>query len=112
MYGKKQKFIIGKDGFKSSRVTLHRDIDQHAKGGGWWFWDSEKDVLYLYGKSYDFGSVSLDQIEANMDTIKRRHFKNSKVIFEPDSEKGIYDILKENMDSFRALELVSKNDYI
>ena len=108
----KQKFTIGPDGFKMGRVYFHKDLDPNAKGGGYWFWDQEQDVLYLYGTSYDFGPVNPKQVNDNLDDIMVRPFENSTVNFTPDPDVSLLKVLAKNMDTDRALELIQRNDYV
>ena len=55
-----QKFIINQDGvLKFGIVFLHRDLLQHGEscpnGGGLWKIDEKRNVVLLYGRSFDFG---------------------------------------------------------
>lgn len=112
----KQKFVITSDEFRMGRSVFHKDLirggGEDAIGGGSWYWDKERDTLYLYGESYDFGPVTKEDIEKNMSDIKRRYFKNSNVIFESNSYKTLLEILSENMCESRAKLLISQNDFI
>lgn len=111
----KQKFIITSDGFRMDRTVFHKELiigGEDAIGGGSWYWDKERDTLYLYGESNDFGPVSKEDIEKNMSDIKRRYFKNSNVIFETNSYKTLLEILSENMCESRSKLLISQNDFI
>lgn len=41
-------------------VDFHKELGQDKsliKGGGWWHWDKEKNIVYLYSSSHDFGYV-------------------------------------------------------
>lgn len=112
MSDKKQKFVITKDMcFKMGRVVYHRELDPNAKCGGFWFFDSETNTAYLYGESYDFGSFTGEIIEACMDSIKTR-FGGAEIKFETDEDIDLYDILCKDMSWDRALELISKNDWV
>lgn len=55
-----QKFIINQNGvLKFGIVFLHRDLLQHGEscpnGGGLWKIDEKRNVVLLYGRSFDFG---------------------------------------------------------
>jgi len=116
MTDKKQKFIVTDKGFKQGRVTFHKDLNTYNDkviGGGSWYWDRDRDNLYLYGASHDFGSVSEEDINRWMEDIQVRYFKNSGVIFESDEYKSLFDILVENgRTPTEANEMISKNDFI
>ena len=111
----KQKFIITENGIKIGRRVFHKEFrvdDSEVIGGGSWYWDIEEDTLYLYGESHDFGAVNKDDIVNNMKDIKKRYFKNSKVVFEEDCKRGLFNILNDTMSPKRAMLLISKNDFI
>lgn len=54
------KFIITEDGtLKFGDVEYHRDLipqgDSTCHGGGFWHLDNRRQIILLYGRSYDFG---------------------------------------------------------
>ena len=111
-----QKFIVTDKGFKMGRVTFHKELnmyDDKVIGGGSWYWDQDKNNLYLYGESHDFGWVSEDDIQSNMKDIKVRYFKDSTIIFETETWKNLSDVLVDSgYTEVQAKEMISKNDFI
>jgi len=106
----KQKFVISNNEIITGRVKFHRELDSAPVGGGKWFWDRERDTLYLYGTSFDFGRVTKEQVENAEPPIL---FENSKIIFEGDDPLiKLVDLLSRYMDKSRAIKLVSKNDFV
>lgn len=112
MSGLKQKFVITKDGhLKVGRVHFHFDLDKESIGGGYWFFDIERKVVYLYSSSVDFGGCTKNQIDEVMDDIKLR-FRGAEVKFEEDETVKILNILCRDMSFERATEIISKNDWV
>lgn len=108
----KQKFVISKEyGFDIGRVVFHRDLSYLAIGGGYYFFDHEFNTLYLYGKSEEFGTVTQKQVNDNLDSFIGA-FENSKVVFEPNHNLSALDVLRKHMDKYRALELITGNDFV
>lgn len=61
----KPKFILTEDAIKLGHVVLHLDLKgkkDKVLGGGYWHIDKERKHLFLYGKSQDFGSLTLEQL--------------------------------------------------
>lgn len=61
------KFIITQDGvLRFGNVYLHRDLlrtDEKCEyGGGFWKMDNERQVILLYGRSFDFGQPSFEHV--------------------------------------------------
>ena len=117
MSKKKKKFTISKElGFRMGRVVFHRELDPNADGGGYWFYDQEMNRLYLYSSSYDFGACTQEMIDSVMDEINDKFKTMQKpeftFRFEPNEDKYLLEILCEDMDSERAMELVEKNDWV
>lgn len=52
--------------FRLGHVDFHKDLAENQIdniiGGGYWHLDKENNILYLYGKSEDFGRVSIEQL--------------------------------------------------
>lgn len=107
----KQKFIIGPDGFEMGRVIFHKQLDPKAKGGGFWFFDEERNVVYLYSDSFDFGPCNQQMIDDHMDEIKER-FIGATVKFESYAYLGLYEVLRKDMDFERASDLITGNDFV
>ena len=62
-----QKFIITDDGtLRFGNVYLHRDLlefGEHCSyGGGFWKIDDSRGAILLYGRSFDFGTPSFNQV--------------------------------------------------
>ncbi len=62
-----RKFIIQDNTLKVGNVVMHEDLkneqsNEPVLGGGYWYIDREKNILYLYGKSIDFGRVTKKEI--------------------------------------------------
>ncbi len=64
-----QKFIISNGKFIYGNVDSHWQLEARNQpnktvGGGHWYYDPERNDLYLYGSSTDFGHVTQEQIDA------------------------------------------------
>lgn len=60
-----KKFIVRGEDFIMGNVELHRDLVEKPdgiEGGGFWELDRHKKIMYLYSKSYDFGSIKKERI--------------------------------------------------
>lgn len=61
-----KKFVVADGHFKmASAIDFHRELvtdHKTCRGGGRWEIDKENKVLYLWGKSEDFGAISRDEI--------------------------------------------------
>lgn len=57
------KFIIQDGQLKMGRVELHFELAGKDKsnvvGGGYWYYDIDNHILYLYGESVDYGQVEV-----------------------------------------------------
>ena len=81
-----RKWVINDGQFKmSSAVEFHRQISNDNSttiGGG--MWHLEKDALYLYGESMDFGRCTEEQVrEALAKSYLGLRFENCKIYFTP-----------------------------
>ena len=61
------KFIITDSGvLRFGNVYLHRDLlefgEKCSYGGGFWKFDDSRGAILLYGRSFDFGKASFNQI--------------------------------------------------
>ncbi|MFN3555654.1 MAG: hypothetical protein ACK4VN_06805 [Bacteroidales bacterium] len=58
-----QKFIINQERLKLAIVDQHRYIaEDHSttRGGGWWHMDVSSRKIWLYGRSIEFGRVTVE----------------------------------------------------
>lgn len=109
----KQKFVICEDGgYKKGGVKLHLDLDKKAKSGGYWFYDIDKNILYLYGKSEDFGQFTKEQIEADMDWVIMGLPKGVEVRIDDESKFTLIEFLMEHNSTERAEKLIDENDWV
>lgn len=87
------KFIIQDGELRMGRVDCHFELagkdDSDVVGGGYWYYDIDNDILYLYGESIDYGRVNVDQIK---ESWKRPSVENSIIIF---SESNSLDMAME-----------------
>ena len=61
-----KKWIIQGDDLRIGHVELHRELagkDGEIRGGGLWELNDEKNAIFLYGKSYDFGKCTVEDIK-------------------------------------------------
>ena len=77
------KFIIQDGELRMGRVEMHyelakKDDDSNVKGGGYWHYEKDTDVLYLYGKSFDYGRLKVEDFE---DVWLRPSLEESTVYF-------------------------------
>jgi len=60
-----KKFIINNGNIVMGHVEYHKELlSDHTNtvGGGWWEYNKEKDIMYLYSKSYDFGQAKREDV--------------------------------------------------
>lgn len=62
-----QKFIINQDGvLRFGQVFLHRDLlrpgERCVYGGGLWRLDEGRRMVFLFGRSFDFGAPDFDYV--------------------------------------------------
>jgi hypothetical protein len=60
-----KKFIIYDGDVRLGHVDFHKELGPDKsliKGGGWWHYDKENDVIYLYSSSMDFGRVTRENL--------------------------------------------------
>ena len=63
-----RKFIIQDNTLKLGNVDMHYELknkegDIKVIGGGYWYLDKDKTTIYLYGKSIDFGKVTIEDLK-------------------------------------------------
>ncbi|GAH42714.1 unnamed protein product [marine sediment metagenome] len=63
-----RKFIIQDDTLRLGNVEMHKELQNEQSGnriigGGYWYIDNERTTLYLYGKSIDFGKVTIEDLK-------------------------------------------------
>ena len=63
-----KKFIIQDNTLRLGNVDMHHELknkqsESRIIGGGYWYLDKEKHTLYLYGKSIDFGKVTIEDLK-------------------------------------------------
>ena len=90
------KFIIKGDELRIGRVGKHEELagndDSDVKGGGWWHYDKETNILYLYGSSFDYGQVKAEDFE---DIWVQPSLENAKIFFS--LEESLNDARKNNL---------------
>jgi hypothetical protein len=101
-----KKWIINKNSdrtrydFRIGNVEFHRELAEreieNVIGGGHWHLDKENKILYLYGKSEDFGRISIEQLrDAKQNAFYSPRLEDFKWIFSDSDwlddclEKGI-----------------------
>lgn len=60
-----QKFIINNGNLVMGHVDYHRElVKDHSttKGGGYWEFDRESNIMYLYSESMDFGQAHREDV--------------------------------------------------
>ena len=61
------KWIIEEDKFILSKCNYHKELANdisEVKGGGLFQYNHEENTFTLFGESYDFGAVTLEEIKA------------------------------------------------
>lgn len=93
MYGH-PKWVLLKDGTirLANNVGFHSEMHKDKNqivGGGWWKWDREKNICYLYKSSEDFGQCTPEQLKGAV--LKRWRSKETKFMLSHyyDLEKAI-----------------------
>lgn len=90
-----KKFVISRNQLIIGNVQFHmdlvsRDMRNTVVGGGYWHRDIEKNMMYFYGTSTDFGSVTFEQFDA---ASKQLSIETHKLYF---SQKDLLsDVLEE-----------------
>ena len=76
------------------RVVLHKELVSkdggEVLGGGWWFYDMETKIMYLYGKSIDLGQVKAEDFE---DVLMRPSLEDMTIYFSTEDD---LDLAKQN----------------
>jgi hypothetical protein len=60
-----KKFIINNGNLVMGHVDFHKElVKDHSttKGGGWWEYDKEENIMYLYSRSIDFGQAKREDV--------------------------------------------------
>ena len=77
-----KKFIIYDGSIRLGHVDFHKELGPDKtliKGGGWWHWDKENNIMYLYSSSADFGYVKIeDLIDAIHNGLMRPSLEKTK----------------------------------
>lgn len=90
-----KKFVISRNLLIIGNVQFHMDLvdksERHAiTGGGYWHKSLEKNTMYFYGTSRDFGSVSFEEFDK---CVKPESVERYDIYF---SEKNdIFQVLEE-----------------
>lgn len=63
-----RKYIIQDGDMRMGDVEMHYQLTdktnpKHTLGGGYWYIPDDRKVLYLYGKSIDFGDLTIEQLK-------------------------------------------------
>ena len=119
----KNKFILTKGlnevGYEiiGGRVTFHRNLydamqQEKPKGGGWWYFHREQNKLVLYGSSFDFGSLTKEQVmEAELGG-SFRNMEDVEVIFDERDSMDVLKILMEHLGDDEGMRCATECDFI
>lgn len=92
-----RKFIISNSGLITGNVSYHFELargEQGVLGGGYWEVDEEKKILFLYGTSIDYRSVSLaDVVMALKSKPITVRYSEYKVFYS--TSKDFHQVLQE-----------------
>lgn len=83
------KFVINNGNIIFGHVEFHSDLLRDHKetvGGGWWYLDRENKIMYLYGKSQDYGAVTEEQAK---EAWKNSHYSDQMQMIFSTEEKLI-----------------------
>lgn len=86
-----QKFIIEGDNLILAKCTYHKQLAKdvtNVKGGGL-FRKKDDNTFLLFGESYDFGSVNIDDLKKCIEN--GNVYSNSRLTKKLDGYKFIYD---------------------
>lgn len=90
-----KKFIIYDGSIRLGHVDFHKELGPDKsliRGGGWWHLDKEKDIMYLYSSSMDFGYVTRENlIDAIQNGMLRPSLKNTK--FFHSFKEELYEVM-------------------
>jgi hypothetical protein len=84
------KFVINDGNLIIGDVEVHyelvkdRDVSK-TTGGGKWHYDRDKNIIYFYGKSIDYGKVTEEEFN---NSFKQPSVEQAKIIF---SEKETFE---------------------
>ena len=75
-----RKWIINDGDLIIGDVEMHDEKRDRNKtlGGGYWYFDRSKNVIFFWGKSIDFGQVSKDVFDA---AFKQPSVEQAKLFF-------------------------------
>lgn len=108
----KNKFVLVDNEIIGARVTFHREIHPKPKGGGWWYFHREQNKLVLYGSSFDFGSVTKEQVVSAELGGSFRNMEDVEVIFDERDNIDVLKILVDHLGQDEAIEAVTECDFI
>lgn len=79
----KPKFIVQDGMLRMGRVVNHSDLMNEnggeVVGGGWWEFDREENILYLYSESIEFGQIKDVSVFENI--YVQPSMENTKIFF-------------------------------
>lgn len=78
-----QKFVINDNYLILGNVELHEDLvkdrdSSKTVGGGRWYYDRDKNTMYFWGKSIQFGQVTREEFD---NAIKQPSVERAAVVF-------------------------------
>lgn len=96
-----KKFIINDDDLIIGNVEFHKELlcktreRNKTVGGGKWNFDREKNIIYFWGKSTDFGQVTRKQFE---DSFKQTSVEQASLVFS--HKMNFLEVLKEIKENY------------
>ena len=113
----KNKFILIDNEIIGGRVVFHRDLfrlhhKSYPKGGGWWYFHKEQNKLFLYGCSFDFGSLTREEVMSAELGGSFMNMKDVEVIFDSRDSLNVLDILTEHLGEEEGIRCVTECDFI
>lgn len=108
----KNKFVLVDNEIIVGRVTFHRELHDKPKGGGWWYYHKEQNKLILYGSSFDFGSVTKEDIENAELGGRFNRIKGAQIIFDERDHLEVLNILTDHLGEDEGVRCVTECDFI
>jgi len=95
----KNKFVITQDKkLIIGRCIFHKELDENPVGGGSWYYESETNRLFLWGKSQDFGRVTQQEVnKSELQGSIGRSDPPVEIVFEQDENLEAYEVLHSHM---------------
>ena len=108
----KNKFVLVDNEIIAGRVIFHRQLHKSPKGGGWWYYHSDQNKLILYGSSFDFGSVTKEQVMSAELGGSFQNMDDIEIIFDERDNLDVLKILMDHLGDDEGMKCATECDFI